>query len=273
MAYRDIVVHLGEDGRSPARLDAAIGLAELHESRVTGAYVAPSLAIPEYASDGFPPEFRERLAAERRQRAEEAERRFGERTAKVSAPAEWRLFSGDPVEVVTTNAHYADLTVVGQTDSDDARSTQGLADSVVMGAGGPVLVWPCTGSFDLDPATVTVAWNGTREAKRAVSDALPLLRRARKVVVLGVDTGDGTHTPGTDICAHLARHGVTAEARHTVSTTDIDAGNVLLNAVADDGAGLLVMGAYGRHRMRELLLGGMTRDILRRMTVPVLMSH
>ena len=91
--------------------------------------------------------------------------------------------------------------------------------------------------------------------------------------VLGIDPDDRTHTPGTDICAHLARHGVTAEARRAVSTTDIDACNALLNALADDGAGLLVMGAYGRHRMRELLLGGMTRDVLRHMTVPVLMSH
>ena len=105
MAYRDIVVHLGEDGRSLARLDAAIGLAALHQGRVTGAYVAPSLAIPEYAADGFPPEFRERLAMERRERAQEAEREFRERTAKAAAPSEWRLFAGDPIEAVTTNAH------------------------------------------------------------------------------------------------------------------------------------------------------------------------
>ena len=273
MAYRDIVVHLGEDGRSLARLDAAIGLAALHQGRVTGAYVAPSLAIPEYAADGFPPEFRERLAMERRERAQEAEREFRERTAKAAAPSEWRLFAGDPIEAVTTNAHYADLAIVGQTDPDDGRSIEGLADSVVLGAGGPVLVWPYAGSFRLDPPTITLAWNGTREAKRALSDALPLLRRANKVVVLGIDTGDRTNTPGTDISVHLARHGVKAEARHTVSTTDVDAGNALLNALADDGAGLLVMGAYGRHRMRELLLGGMTHDVLRHMTVPVLMSH
>ena len=193
--------------------------------------------------------------------------------AKAGVPSEWRLFGTDSVEAVTTSAHYADITIVGQTDPDDGRSDQELADSIVLSAGGPVLVWPRTGSFGLDPATIAIAWNGTREAKRAVGDALPLLRRADKVVVLGIDTGDRTHTPGTDISAHLARHGVTAEARYTVSTTDIDSCNALLNAIAEDGAGLLVMGAYGRHRMRELLLGGMTRDVLRRMTVPVLMSH
>ena len=240
---------------------------------MTGVYALPPLAVAEVASASFPPEFAERLETELRERAEEAERRFGERMAKAGLPSEWRLFSADSVEAVTTSAHYADVTIVGQTDPEDRRSDQELADSIVLGAGGPVLVWPRTGSFGLDPATITIAWNGTREAKRALSDALPLLRRAEKVVVLGVDPGDRTHTPGTDISAHLARHGVTVEARRTVSTTDIDACGALLNAIAEDGAGLLVMGAYGRHRMRELLLGGMTRDVLRRMTVPVLMSH
>ena len=273
MAYRDIVVYLAQDGRSPSRMDAAIGLAERHEARVTGVYALPPVVVAEVASANFPPEFAERLEKELRERAEETERLFRERMAKAGLPSEWRVFAADSVEAVTTSAHYADLTIVGQTDPDDGAGGQELADSVVLGAGGPVMVWPRAGSFRVDPATITVAWNGTREAKRAVSDALPLLRRAEKVVVLGVDTGDRTHTPGTDICAHLARHGVTAEARRAVSTTDIDARNALLNALADDGAGLLVMGAYGRHRMRELLLGGMTRDMLRHMTVPVLMSH
>ena len=106
----------------------------------------------------------------------------------------------------------------------------------MLGAGGPVLVWPYAGSFDLDPATVMIAWNGTREAKRAVSDALPLLQRANKAVVLGIDTGDGWHTPGTDICAHLARHGVKAEARQGFTSVNVDASNALLNAIADEGA-------------------------------------
>ena len=273
MAYRDIVVCLAEDKRSSSRLDATIGLAERHEGKVTGVYVQPPLAVPGYAGANFPPEFLERLDTEQRERAEEAEHEFRERTAKAAVSSEWRPVAGDPVEAVTTSAHYADIAIVGQTDPGDGRSIEGFADSVVLGAGGPVLVWPYAGSFDLDPATVMIAWNGTREAKRAVSDALPFLQRANKAIVLGIDTGDGTHTPGTDICAHLARHGVKAEARQGFTSVNVDASNALLNAIADEGARLLVMGAYGHHRMRELLLGGMTRDVLRHMTVPVLMSH
>ena len=273
MAYRDIVVCLAQDKRSSSRLDAAIGLAERHEAKVTGVYVHPPLAIPGYASANFPPELLERLETELHERVEEAEQEFRERTAKAAVSSEWRPVGGDPAKAVTTSAHYADIAIVGQTDPDDSRRLDGFADSVVLGAGGPVLVWPYAGSFDLDPATVVLAWNGTREAKRALSDALPLLQRAKNVVVLGIDTDDGTHTPGTDICAHLARHGVKAEARHGLTSAEVDAGNALLNAISDVGARLLVMGAYGHHRVRELLLGGMTRDVLGHMTVPVLMSH
>ncbi len=250
MAYRDILVHLSQDRRSPARLDAAVGLAERHGGRVTGVYTRswPAAAV-------------------------EAEAQFTERMARTDVLHEWRLLQGNPVEAVTTSARYADITVIGQTDHDDDAGIAGLADSLVLDAGGPVLVWPYAGTFDTCAETVLLAWNGTREAKRALSDALPLLRQAHNVIVFSIGTDDGTHLPGAEASAHLARHGVKADARHRPESSDISAADILLSAISDYGVDLLVMGAYGHHRLRELLLGGMTRDILRRMTVPVLMSH
>ena len=273
MAYKEVVVHMGPDARSSVRLEAAVALAEHHGGRVTGVYTLPRLVVPGFASFELSTEVYKRLDTEQRALAEEAERQFAERVAKSTAPSEWRLMTGDPVEALTTSAHYADITVVGQTDPDDANSVSGLADSVVLGAGGPVLIWPYTGSFSVDAETVMLAWNATREAKRALSDALPLLQQAGKVIVLGIDTGDGRHIPGAEVGAFLARHGVSVEARHAISSSDLGAGDALLSEISDLGAGLLVMGGYGHHRMREVLLGGVTRDILRQMTVPVLMSH
>ena len=273
MAYRDIVVHLAQDDRSQVRLEAAIELAERHEGRVTGVYVLPRLVVPGFASFELSTEVYKRLDTEQRSLAEEAERQFAQRTAKTTVPSEWRLLTGDPVDGVTTSAHYADVTIVGQADPDDDNSISGLADSVVLAAGGPVLVWPYTGSFNVNAETVMLAWNGTREAKRALADALPLLQQASKVIVLGIDTGDGKHIPGAEVSTYLARHGVSADARHAISSSDLGASDALLSEISDLGAGLLVMGGYGHHRMREVLLGGVTRDILRQMTVPVLMSH
>ena len=273
MAYKDIVVHVAQDGRSRARLEAAVELAERHEGRLTGVYVLPRLVVPGFASFELSPEVYKRLDTEQRSLAEEAERNFTGRMAKSTAQSEWRMMTGDPVEAVTTSAHYADITVVGQADADDRNSISGLADSVVLAAGGPVLIWPYAGEFSANAETIMLAWNGTREAKRALADALPLMQQASRVIVFGVDTGDGRHIPGTDISAYLARHGVSAEARHTISSTDLGASDALLSEISDHGAGLLVMGGYGHHRMREVLLGGVTRDILRQMTVPVVMSH
>ncbi len=119
---------------------------------------------------------------------------------------------------------------------------------------------------------VLVAWNGSREATRALHDALPVLDRAERVIVLSVDPGDHRHLPGADIATLLARHGVRAEANET-SSDDIEVGDAVLPRAADLGADLLVMGAYGRSHVREWAMGGVTRNLLKHMTLPVLMSH
>ncbi|MDE0389332.1 MAG: universal stress protein [Rhodospirillales bacterium] len=273
MEYKDIVVHLGTDSRSVARLDAAIELAEHHEGRVTGVYVVSSRNIPGYIRCEIRPEVLKRLDTEERKFTEEVEAQFAERAARTPVPCEWRLMTGDPVDAVTTSAHYADITIVGQTDPDDGRSASGLADRVVLGGGGPVLVWPYAGACHATATTIMLAWNGSREATRALADAMPLLQQARKVIVFGVDRNDGRHIPGADISTHLAHHGVRAEARHTKTSFGIHVGDALLSEIGDCGIGLLVMGGYGYHRLRERLFGGVTRDILREMTVPVLMAH
>ncbi len=121
-----------------------------------------------------------------------------------------------------------------------------------------------------------VAWDASREAARAVSDALPILERASSVAVVSVnprsrDFGHGD-VPGADIALHLARHGVKVDVQR-IETRDLDVGNALLSHVASESADLLVMGGYGHSRLREMVLGGATRTILGEMTVPVLMSH
>jgi nucleotide-binding universal stress UspA family protein len=149
-------------------------------------------------------------------------------------------------------------------------------EQVALASGRPVLIVPYAGHFDNVGRRVLIAWNATREAARAVSDAMPLLTSAELVTVLTIDPREGPHghgeLPGADIALHLARHGVKAQIERTVSA-GMPVGEVLLSRVADLGADLIVMGAYGHSRAREVLLGGATRSVLRSMTVPVLMSH
>jgi nucleotide-binding universal stress UspA family protein len=137
-------------------------------------------------------------------------------------------------------------------------------------------VIPFAGDFPVIGEHVLVAWNASREATRAVADALPLLSRARAVTVLAINPrhGIGGHgdVPAADIALHLARHGVRAEAAHTIAT-DIPDAEALLSYAADIGADLIVAGGYGHSRARELVFGGVTRSLLKEMTVPVLLSH
>jgi nucleotide-binding universal stress UspA family protein len=180
----------------------------------------------------------------------------------------------DPV----VHARYADLTILGQLDPDRGETEwiRPRPERVGLAAGRPVLVIPYAGHFENLGRRVVIAWNATREAARAVADAMPLLASAELVTVLTIDPREGPdahgEVPGADIAAHLALHGVTAQIERTVSG-GLPVGEVLLSRIADLGADLLVMGLYGHSRARELLLGGATRTLLRSMTLPVLMSH
>ena len=190
---------------------------------------------------------------------------------------EKRLIDDDAGAGLTLQASYSDLVVVGQTDPEEVLPAKmpALPAYVVMNAGRPVLIVPYAGHFDNLGGNVLIAWDGSAQATRAVTGAIPLLTRAKiaKVVIFNADEKPGTHgeQPGADIALYLARHNVNVEVLQKITVLDI--GNALLTLVADESADLLVMGGYGHSRFREVLLGGATRTILASMTVPVLMSH
>lgn len=305
MAIKDIIVHQGPDSRSEARLDVAMALAKAHDARVIGVFMKVDPGDPEYwwmaFGEGATAEWLSTLESI----GGEAEQAFETKLASAGVGGEWRVVDGNPTDAMVACARYGDVTVIGQADPDAPAYDSAMPDRVVLGAGGPVVVVPYAGRFETIGRRVMIAWNGEREAARAVRDAMPILEQAETVLVYGINPADDRHLAGADVCAHLARHGVRAEARHTVlgpeteavssalttvggfgfqqrgrwaqtqhpPVDEADAGNALLSAVADSAADLLVMGAYGHSRVRELVLGGVTREILRTMTVPVLMSN
>jgi nucleotide-binding universal stress UspA family protein len=168
--------------------------------------------------------------------------------------------------------------VVGQEDPDGGGTPNAgaLLEQALFSSGRPVLVVPFAGRFESLGRRVLIGWNASREAARAVNDALPLIAQAEIATVLAANPrrGLGGHgeEPGADIARHLARHGLKVEVQHVVAP-EIAAGDILLNAAAESVADLLVVGAYGHSRLREMVLGGVTRTLLRQMTLPVLLSH
>ena len=270
---RNILLHVDDDPRHGQRLDLAIRLALQHEAHLTGLLPIMPPQIPAFAEVPIGPEFFERELAALRERAAVLAAEFEKETDRQGVPAEWRCEEGDPIRLMIRHGRYADLVMLPRESAGWKEAAAYLMGEMVMGMGRPVLIVPSAGRFTTIGGRVLVAWNGSREATRAVHDALPILRRADSVIVLSVNPPDAaSHMPGADISAHLAAHGVTVTAQRSIAP-DIEVGDVLLNAVADEGADLLVMGAYGHTRLRELVLGGVSRHILMHMTVPVLMSH
>jgi len=279
MTYKSILVHADETARCAARLDIALELAQAFGAHLTALALAPDIVVPPSVEVSYGPE----LAAANRRAVREAldpvKADFLRRAKRAGVTStEWREAHGDPVAAAALHARYADLLIVGQADPGDVRSqpVRGFLEYLTLSAGRPVLVIPYAGNFTGFGSNALVAWNASRESTRAVTDALPLLARAASVAVVVVDPqeADGLHgeTPGADISLYLARHGVKAKAYPTPSG-GLDVGDVILSRASDMGANLIVMGAWGRSRTRELVMGGATRSLLEQMTVPVLLSH
>jgi nucleotide-binding universal stress UspA family protein len=208
--------------------------------------------------------------------AERIEATFKERLRIGHVEGDWRMTSGKLSEAAVLQARNADLVIVGQADPEHPPTGGPLVEDLLMTAGRPLLIIPYVGHFERLGATILVGWTNSREATRAVNDAIPLLAKAASVTVLSARPSGrrpATHdATGAEITRHLARHGIRAKAAQTVMTGG-SASDVLLSYAADVSADLLVVGGYGHSRLRELVLGGVTRDLLHHMTLPVLMSH
>jgi nucleotide-binding universal stress UspA family protein len=278
MALKDLLVHIDNSKANAGRLDAAVRLAAAHQAHLTGLYVKPGLStMPTFAEAHISEDI---LLAQReaeKERAEQAQVLFEGAAEKAGVSSEWRVAEGDFASTLSLHGRYVDLVIIGQADESDPFSMmQGAVEHLIVDVGRPILVIPYIGASQTPGERVLVGWNASREAMRAIHDAMPLLERAADVQVLSINpphgpAGDGG-VPGADISLHLARHGVKAEAAH-IQGDDIRAGEMLLSRAADHQSDLIVMGAYGHSRYRELILGGATRQMLKSMTVPVLMSH
>ncbi|WP_374356374.1 universal stress protein [Chitinimonas sp.] len=278
MSYRTILVHVDSSPRAAARIRYACQLAEANEAHLTGLFVASPVFSGGLGPFPAPPETyaAQYLALERDAAAAKAG--FERLTQAYRPRVEWRQQLGPCVDAFNLHARYHDLLLLGQRDA--AAPVDGVPDdfvaSVVMGCGRPALVLPYAGDFTGPSRHILVAWNGSREATRAVTDALPLLREADRVTVLTISPQVGDHAhgelPGADIGLYLTRHGVHVEVARDVAFSR-DVGEVLLSAAADRAADAIVMGLYGHSRLRELMMGGASRTLLGAMTIPVFMSH
>lgn len=273
VSYKTILLHLDDNPRRTERLQLAFTLAARFEAHLVGLFALETARIPSYALAEAGDLIRVIEQKRRTETAIAAEREFRQAERRAAVRTEWRVSLDDAFQAVRLSARYADLVIAGQPEPEEPGQNA-FAGNLVLSAGRPVLFVPYAGRFPDAGSRVLVAWNASREAARAVTDALPFLQRAQTVEVVAFDPESGDHgdAPGADIALYLARHGVKATAaRQTVPELEI--GPQILSRAADTAADLIVMGGYGRSRLREMVLGGATHALLEAMTVPVLMAH
>lgn len=278
MTYSDIMVHLTEDPRNEARINAALMLAQQFDAHLTALYTLPPPQHLYFMGEYVPVEVIQQQVEEAKVRGRKSRASFEAAAARQNVKADWLESDRLPVEAIEISGRAFDLIVLGQPDPDPKDTlavpagVDVLPHELALRAGRPILTIPYAGSYPVIGSHVLVAWNGSREAARAVHDAMPLLEKAKQVTVFGINPEASRGTPGADLARHLARHGVRVETAYTVAD-DIGAGDALLSVAADRSIDLLVMGAYGHSRLREVVFGGVTETVLASMTVPVLLSN
>ena len=212
------------------------------------------------------------------ERAHKAERLYEESCRKARVPtsgakaaARFLSLAGRGPDVVPVRARVADLTLLGRVPEAVETEWRLTLEAALMGSGRPILLLPAETRAPIGQV-VAIAWNGSMEAARAASAALPILAKADRVLLLAGEKDEAIEPSLLDLADWLDRHRVSAETQH-VGLEGWPVGEQLVDEAAKAGADLLVMGAYGRSRMRETIFGGATRSVLNESTLPVLMAH
>ena len=279
MTIKDIQVNVDNDAACSKRVKMAVNLAATMDAHLTGVHVRRTFPFPAYSVVPTTVDvdmvaiYNEALDDQEANARKVFKEAIGVGNTKVS----WHTLRGSISYELASSARYSDLLLIGQPNPKEATSlNDGITDEIIMSAGRPCLLLPYeTNSVGFGTSPL-IAWDGSRESGRAVHDAMPFLKQAGKATILIVnpeksDT-DFEDLPGAMISEHLARHDidVTVEVSRN---SPLNTGDTILAYAADNQHDLIIMGAYGHSRWREIVLGGATRTVMKHMQVPVLVSH
>ena len=274
---KDLVVSLSVGASRDAAGPYAISVAETFGAHVAGIAFSYEPVIPPTIMGTIPASFVESQRDENDRAANDARAKFDEAARRAGVSSESRTLSASlagSADRFATIARRFDLAVVGQAEPERAAPEELIVENALFSSGRPVLIVPYIQKAELTLDRVMVCWDASRNAARAIADAMPFLKRAKAVdvVIVASERIKSDEIPGADIGQHLARHDLKVEVRRIVSP-DTDVASTILSHAADTSADFIVMGGYGHSRLREFILGGATRGMLSAMTLPTLMSH
>ena len=289
---KDIIVKLRVGERASPAEDYAVSVAATFDAHLTGiaflyypivpvadsGYTLADIYGSRSGAGNLPPEMIETQQLDNAAAAKAAIDRFATASARAGVSAEpltpGANFAGVGDQFGRIARHF-DLSVVGQAEPETSAIEDKIVEAALFDSGRPAIVVPYIQKAPLKLDRVMVCWDGSRSAARAIADAMPFLERAGlvEVVIIVANERDKQYEiEGVDMDQHLARHGLNVDVKR-IDYGDLDVADALLSHAADYDADFIVMGGYGHSRLREFVLGGVTRSILRTMTAPVLMSH
>ena len=279
MEYKSLLVYLDQGASNKERINTAIAIAKVHEAQLTGVVVNALPASSILQKLGFGKG--EALMEQQRIEAEEITEHFKQVAEQEGVQADTRIIEcveGRAAEKLARMARIFDLSIMRQANPDKANASfiSELSEEVMLSSGRPVFFIPYVGAHNIPCRRGLIAWDGSKAATRAIHDALPLLKMMKKVIILIVDADKIEHyadsKPGEELSRHLRIHGVNNEIRR-LAKAEVSTSTIILNELSDSGADILIMGGYGTPKLREIMLGGVTRTMFECMTVPVFMSH
>ncbi len=273
---KDIVVNLALGDRDPAG-NFAVSVAETFQAHLLGVAFVYDPVIPGSVMGGIPPEFLESQRAESQGQANAAIKRFSESAKRAGISYEAISVNSSvsgAADRLGRLARRFDVAIVGQPEREKSAPAEILDEGVLFDSARPVIMVPFIQKDGLKLGRVLACWDGSRAATRAIANSMPFLEKAKQVdlVIVAGGRAKSDEVPGADIGQHLARHGLKVDVKR-ITSPDIDVASTILSYAADCSADMIVMGGYGHSRLREFVLGGVTRGILESMTVPTLMSH
>ena len=274
---KDIVVNLSIGKTGGPAADYAVSVASALDAHLAGIAFVYDPIVPMTGAGYMPAEVIETQQADNEAAAKAAIDRFSELVRRAGLSAEPLTMSASLAgagEQFGRIARRFDLAIVGQAEPETSTVDDIIAETTLFESGRAMIMVPYIQKLPLKLDNVMVCWDGSRQSARAIGDAMPLLVKAGRVeiVIIADEKGKQDEIEGADIGEHLARHDLKVEVNR-IPGGDVDVADVLLSHLADSGADFMVMGGYGHSRLREFVLGGVTRSIFRSMTVPTLLAH
>ena len=280
MSYKTILVCLTTEFNAERLVEAACTLSRKFDAHLIGLHTLQSAEVYPGVVADLPRQATLEFTEKQARQADRIKEIFEKHTSAEDFVSEWRLVKAKSTNVadrLVEHAHCADLVVVGQADQEHDRTDQhNIQEAVIRKSGRPVLVLPMVGRFETFGTHALMGWSATREASRAIHDAIPFLQGSGKATILWVShsSKDAAYLENTAHAAAncLDRHDIKVAVAHW-QNSEIAIGDALLNEAFERGADMIVTGAFGHSKFYDFVVGATTSNLLEHMTVPVLFSH